>query len=465
VVAKALAKKAANRYQTARELGVALMRALEGLPQVEDVEKTVKLRFDPALLAEANRVDIGDPTIMRTVPVPPPARTEAVELEFWRSIKDGTDPNDFELYIQQFPSGIYSALAKRKISRLRGVATEDSGGKAPTADQEKREIEEAARREAEAKAHLEKEKAEMEALLARREAEFLEREEALKKREAEVTAIPKKSSALVPALVAFAVAAVAVGAWQALKAPDEQLEQRVNELTRLLEESKKREAELKQSREREAQLAKELVALQQEAAALKSGDEAQKREIFERIRQREEEAKRQAELTRQREAEARRQTEITKQREAEIVKMQTQADGKRAAERKAPEPVKAEPVKAPEPAKTAEPEPAKTVVALSSPGSTPSTTPALPEGANVESLLQRATALEGEGKNAEAVRVLRQVARGTQKGPAVGQAAKRLGDLYNKGVPGVSRDYGEALKFYDIARSNGVEVPAMKGPR
>jgi serine/threonine protein kinase len=471
VVAKALAKKAANRYQTARELGVALMRALEGLPQVEDVEKTVKLRFDPALLAEANRVeDIGDPTIMRTVPVPPPARTEAVELEFWRSIKDGTDPNDFELYIQQFPSGIYTALAKRKISRLRGVATEDSSGKAPTADQEKREIEEAARREAEAKVHLEKEKAEMEALLARREAEFLAREEALKKREAEVTAIPKKSSPLIPALVAFTVAAIGVGAWQMLKAPDQQLEQRVAELTRLLEESKKREAELKQSREREAQLGKELVALQQEAAALKSGDEAQKREIAERIRQREEDVKRQSELTRQREAEARRQAELTKQREAEIVKMQS--DTSKRPDRRAQEPVRtAEPVKPPEPPKPAEPvkvepEPAKTMVAVATPTPAPPAAPAPTlEGANVESLLQRAIALEGEGKNAEAVKVLRQAARGNQKGTAVGQAAKRLGDLYNKGATGVTRDYQEALKYYDIARTNGVEVPAMKGPR
>jgi TPR repeat protein len=45
---------------------------------------------------------------------------------------------------------------------------------------------------------------------------------------------------------------------------------------------------------------------------------------------------------------------------------------------------------------------------------------------------------------------------------APGEAAKRLGDMLQKGVPGVSRDYGEALRYYDIARANGVEVAVIK---
>jgi TPR repeat protein len=44
-----------------------------------------------------------------------------------------------------------------------------------------------------------------------------------------------------------------------------------------------------------------------------------------------------------------------------------------------------------------------------------------------------------------------------------GQAAKRLGDMLQKGVPGVQRDYGEALRYYEIARLNGVEVPTTRG--
>src|SRR5438132_8974418 len=105
---------------------------------------------------------------------------QEVELEFWRAIKDGNDPDDFDLYVQQFPTGIYAALAKRKIAKLRGVPLEESSAKAK--EQEKKEAEEAARREAEAKTKLEAEKARLEAEKARKEAEY-------KKREAEAEAM------------------------------------------------------------------------------------------------------------------------------------------------------------------------------------------------------------------------------------------------------------------------------------
>jgi TPR repeat protein len=48
------------------------------------------------------------------------------------------------------------------------------------------------------------------------------------------------------------------------------------------------------------------------------------------------------------------------------------------------------------------------------------------------------------------------------KGQAAGQSAKRLGDMLSRGVPGVSRDYGEALRYYEIARLNGVEVQTTR---
>ena len=75
----------------------------------------------------------------RTPPrAPPPRSSQEVELEFWRAIKDGNDPDDFELYVQQFPTGIYAALAKRKIAKLRGVAPEETGAKAKAAPSRRR---------------------------------------------------------------------------------------------------------------------------------------------------------------------------------------------------------------------------------------------------------------------------------------------------------------------------------------
>ncbi len=440
VVAKALAKNADERYQTARQLGFALQRAYEGEAEAEaeDVEGTVNLRAMPGA---GEIIDIDPTVVLPGAAASPVPRTKATELEFWRSIKDGNDPADFDSYIEQFPSGIYVALAKRKGAKLRGQA---SGGQ----EQERREIEEAAQRETEARQKLAEEKAEMEAMLAKREAEFQQREAELKKREAEG---PKKSR-LVPVLAVLVVAAIGAGLWQAFK-PDP-MAQRVAELTQLLEQSKLREAELEQSKQREAELAKELaLAREREAEALKSGDVAKQRELAEQVKLREAESAKQAALTRQREEDARRQAAAAEQRRQEIARLQGDS-GKKVEVAK-----KAEPVKAPEPAKPAEP----VKVAVVTPTPTPAPTPAPDTGpVSIETMLQRAITLEKDGKTAEAGRLFRQITR-EGKGEAAGQAAKRYGDMLQKGVPGVARDYGEALRYYEIARLNGVDVPVQKG--
>ncbi len=464
IVAKALAKTVDSRYQSARDFGMALKRALEGLPEIDESEKTIVL--GPGGFAGA----AGGPTAPgdATIPTSAPPRTQAVELEFWRSIKDGSDPADFDLYIQQFPSGIYSALAKRKIAKLRGTAPDET----VTKEQEKKEADEAAHREGEARAKLAAEKAELEALLAKREAEMAKREAELKalaaKREEELKALadaPKKSP-VVAVLVTLAIAGIVGGAWYALKPPD-QLEQRVAELTRLLEEAKQREAELTQSRQREAELQKELELTRERAAeAEKAGDVTKQREIAEQIKRQEAEAVKQAELTRQREAEQKkleaRRTELARLAETAQKKGKPAPVPETTEAAKAPEPAKPDPVKAAESTKSAEakaPEPTK----LAAVTPTPTPTPSAPDPAvSAESLLQRGIAFENEGKYTDAARAFRQAVR-AGKGPAPGQAAKRLGDLLTTGKPGVPKDYGEALRYYEVARANGVEVSVVKG--
>jgi serine/threonine-protein kinase len=432
VVAKALAKNPADRYQTARQLGYAVLRAAEGVAEADDSDRTLRMK---AIQRDAPAPE-GEATELRTAVLPVLPATKAAELEFWRSIKDGSDPADFELYVEQFPTGIYAALAKRKVAKLRGQASEGL-------EQERREIEEAARREEEAKRKLAEEKAAMEAALARREAEFQEREAALKKREAET---PRRSG-MVPALVLLVLIAAGAGLWQWLKPPDP-AQQRVAELTRQLEEAKRREAELEASRKREDELMKELALARQRAAeAQKAGDIARQKELAEQIRQRELEATRQA--------------AVTRQREVELARVQP------APPRKAEPPVKAEPPKKVEPVKAAEPpkpvEPVKIAAVTPAPAPSPApVVPPEPAPATPEALLQRAIALEAEGRLKEASRLLAQAVR-EGKGQASGQAAKRLGDLLQKGGPGLPRDYGEALRYYEIARLNGVDVAVTKG--
>src|SRR6476660_4992260 len=187
VVNKALSKNPDTRFQSARDLGVALKRALEGKPFEDDSDRTVVgglgIGFGASLpapvVAKAPAQDSA-----RTGNTGTQGNSQEVELEFWRAIKDGNDPDDFELYVQQFPNGIYAKLAKRKIAKLRGVPLEDEST-AKAKEQEKKEAEEAARREAEVKAKLEAEKARLEAEMARKEEEYRKREaEAEAKRQA-----------------------------------------------------------------------------------------------------------------------------------------------------------------------------------------------------------------------------------------------------------------------------------------
>jgi TPR repeat protein len=63
-------------------------------------------------------------------------------------------------------------------------------------------------------------------------------------------------------------------------------------------------------------------------------------------------------------------------------------------------------------------------------------------------------ALEAEGKFLDAVR---EYARAARYGS--GPAAKRLGEIYEKGAPGIARDFAEALQWYEVARQAGEAVP------
>ena len=50
------------------------------------------------------------------------AQDHAIEVEFWRSIKDSGDPEELRLYLARYPGGHYADLARRKIDRLAKAA-------------------------------------------------------------------------------------------------------------------------------------------------------------------------------------------------------------------------------------------------------------------------------------------------------------------------------------------------------
>ena len=193
VIGKALAKAPEARYQSAGDFSRALQRVFEGKPAEEEDEGTV-MRVYPGPVPAAPR-----PPEPRPAATHPDASTSStgasqeVELEFWRSIKDSNDAEDFELYVQQFPHGTYARLAQRKIDKLRGSTpgtatgtgsqgTSDTGAARAEAEErrkleeaQRRQTEELARRQAEARKRAEKEAAEAR---ARQEAEARVRQEA-----------------------------------------------------------------------------------------------------------------------------------------------------------------------------------------------------------------------------------------------------------------------------------------------
>lgn len=323
VVNKALSKNAETRYQSAKDFGVALRRALEGRGEEEDSDKTV----------------VGEMTAppMRSAPQPRPsaaaggsgtqsgtqAGNQEVELEFWRAIKDGNDPDDFELYVQQFPTGIYAALAKRKIAKLRGAATEEETS-AESKKLERKEAEEAARKEAEARAKLADEKEKLELELAKKEEEFKQREA---QREAEAKARAEAAEK--------AQQEAAAEREKARQEADRAKQEAAAELAKREADYKKREAEAEAKRQAEAKARAEA-----EAKAKAEADAKAKQELAaerEKARQEAETAKKEAAAERERakqEAEkARREAEEKAKKETEaLAKKQAEERSKREAE-------------------------------------------------------------------------------------------------------------------------------------
>jgi serine/threonine-protein kinase len=82
--------------------------------------------------------------------------------------------------------------------------------------------------------------------------------------------------------------------------------------------------------------------------------------------------------------------------------------------------------------------------------------PAAPEKPHVaenETLYQQALSMESGGDVKGAIRIYRRAARAGS-----GKAAKRLGEIFDRGVPGVPRDYAESLQWYETARQLGETV-------
>ncbi|NTV96045.1 MAG: protein kinase, partial [Thiobacillus sp.] len=124
VVAKAMAKEPDDRYANAREFIEDLRAAAGPEPAEDDAEATRIIdmtEFRAAAAAAAadktGRTAAADAT-GQTAGTANLAESE-IEIEFWRSIKDSNDADDFDIYLKKYPQGHYAELAQLKLNKLR----------------------------------------------------------------------------------------------------------------------------------------------------------------------------------------------------------------------------------------------------------------------------------------------------------------------------------------------------------
>ena len=67
------------------------------------------------------------PAPVRATQQPPPANSQ-VEVVFWQSIANSTNPAEFEAYLSQFPNGVFRALAQARLAGLRSASADPPAG-------------------------------------------------------------------------------------------------------------------------------------------------------------------------------------------------------------------------------------------------------------------------------------------------------------------------------------------------
>ncbi len=322
---------------------------------------------------------------------------------------------------------------------------------------------------------------------------------ALRSREAEPSERASRSRVARLAGWLFAIALVAGGVWYYFNKAN--LEKQAA-LTAALETAARESEALKAAQaQQQAALKKLEEARAAELAAIKAGDQAKIKEAQEAARRAETEAAKQTEVVKQRAAvaaDARKKTQeaaenakktsaVQKEQKSEVATATPKSEPAPAkvaplatkAEPAAPKgatvtpkaeaPKKAGPLSRSERERLADEEAARkalakagqapikeqTAVASAVPSRAAEGGAAVAAKASVEHevLYQQALEMEIGGDAKGAIRLYRRAARAGS-----GKAAKRLGEIYDRGLPGVSRDYAESLQWYETARQLGESI-------
>jgi eukaryotic-like serine/threonine-protein kinase len=118
VVARALAKDRDERFASARDFATALQSATR---RAEDA--TIVPPADPfKKMDSAGTASMGHRSMTNSGSSQPAINgstiTQEVELVYWKDIKESTDPEELQGFLEKFPAGIYADLARRRLRKL-----------------------------------------------------------------------------------------------------------------------------------------------------------------------------------------------------------------------------------------------------------------------------------------------------------------------------------------------------------
>jgi serine/threonine-protein kinase len=452
VVLRALAKKADDRYPNAAAFKTELKLALGG-DKLEDTDTT-------RLFLQPKPAPAGPGTGTGTKP-PVEAENTGLEIEFWRSIKDSDDAEEFELYIRRFPNGSYVDLAKRKLSKLRGDATSSTSLKPPFAQAEGDDD------------------ATRIGTLPQQTPPRPGAAGTLGTAAASVaaSAVPAaRNKMLLPGIAAAVLVAAGVGFFamkggdkpapvasvpQAASQPTpEQIANAAAEAKRKQEADEKAVKDAEDKKKLEAQLAK--VNQELEEAKKAAANDPKKQEALRQKEQEQLAAKKKAEELVKKQAE-----DAAKKKAEELAKKNT-PEPKKPEEPKKPTPEpkkteialvdtrKAEEAKKAEEARKQEEIRAAADAAAKAAAQNAAQNAPAPAAAAPGATFADARALEAQGNLRAAVRAYKNAANAGN-----GPAAKRLYEILSKGQGDVGRDYAESLKWHGKAKERGEAVPDL----
>ncbi|MDO9402971.1 MAG: serine/threonine-protein kinase [Polaromonas sp.] len=125
VISKALAKSRDQRYASAQDFSRALREAVREasdptiVPPLRSAGRGPNATWTGTVHASEAITGLqSNITPTNTGTNTGSIVTQELELVYWKDVKDSVDPDDLEVFLAKFPSGIYADLARRRLKKL-----------------------------------------------------------------------------------------------------------------------------------------------------------------------------------------------------------------------------------------------------------------------------------------------------------------------------------------------------------